>query len=80
MDNQIHGHEVLEMMVSSETAYSKESLVSAIEEKFGPEARFHTCSEEGMTAMQLVEFLESKGKFVGSEKSFSTRKEKICNH
>lgn len=56
----IHGHEVLNMMIASGESYSKESLVLAIENRFGESARFHTCSAENMTAAELVAFLEKK--------------------
>ena len=37
----IHGHEVLEMM--QDRTYTMEGLLKAIEERFGADARFHTC-------------------------------------
>jgi probable metal-binding protein len=81
MSNSVHGHEVMKMMVNSKTSsYTKATLEKAIAENFGPNARFHTCSAENMTAKQLIEFLESKGKFVDSGSGFSTESAKICNH
>ena len=75
-----HGHDVLHMMEGN--SYStKESLVKAIVDKFGTEERFHTCSEEGMTAEELVDFLEEKGKFIPSNSDeFTVDASKICNH
>lgn len=76
----IHGHDVLEMMINSGQSYTKSSLISAIQQKFGPAARFHTCSNRNMTAEELVGFLESKGKFIASDSGFTTNKNKICQH
>ena len=76
----IHGHEVLNMMIASGESYSKESLVLAIENRFGESARFHTCSAENMTAAELVAFLEKKGKFVTVDTGFTTAESKICRH
>lgn len=76
----IHGHQVLEMMIASDEAYSTESLIAAIDEKFGPDARFHTCSKQALTSAELVSFLAQKGKFVPVEEGFTTRPDKICNH
>ncbi|GHD90429.1 YecH family metal-binding protein [Pseudocitrobacter faecalis] len=76
----IHGHEVLNMMIASGESYSKESLVLAIENRFGESARFHTCSAENMTAAELVAFLEKKGKFVPVDAGFTTAESKICRH
>ena len=53
----IHGHEVLNMMIESGEQYTHASLKAAIKARFGEQARFHTCSAEGMTAGELVAFL-----------------------
>ena len=50
----IHGHEVLNMMIESGEQYTHASLEAAIKARFGEQARFHTCSAEGMTAGELV--------------------------
>ena len=73
----IHGHEVLNMMIESGEQYTHASLEAAIKARFGEQARFHTCSAEGMTAGELV---AAKGKFTPSEDGFSTDQSKICRH
>lgn len=78
--NLIHGHEVLNMMITSGKAYTKASLIADITHRFGADARFHTCSAENMTAEQLVAFLEAKGKFVPQESGFSTLPDLVCKH
>ncbi|MCF7824620.1 MAG: YecH family protein [Candidatus Marinimicrobia bacterium] len=78
--DKIHGHEVMHMMVNSGKSYSRETLRSAIHENFGAETRFFTCSAENMNADELIQFLESKGKFQPAEGGFTTAPEKICNH
>ena len=81
VDNiEIHGHEVLEMMIASGIQYSVKSLIEAIDEKFGTEARFYICSGGGMTAAQLIETLRAKGKFAGTPESFIFDTSKRCNH
>lgn len=80
MTESIHGHEVMRMMIESEKEFTKERLAITIKEKFGAGARFHTCAADDMTAEALIDFLESKGKFVESGKGFKTDKDKICNH
>jgi len=79
MTTQIHGHEVLQMMLASGEAYTSSSLVEAIEKRFGPQARFHTCSTENLTAGELVAFLESKGKFIPREGGFQTAANLMCS-
>jgi len=80
MAEQIHGHEVLEMMIASGIQYSVASLEAAIHEKCGTEARFHICSGGGMTASQLIETLWAKVKFAGTPEAFAFDTSKRCNH
>ena len=77
---QIHGHEVLHFMLASGKTYTKATLVADIIEKFGQNTKFHTCSAEDMTAVELVEFLESHGKFKPQTGGFQTSKDVICQH
>ncbi len=79
MVSSIHGHEVLQMMLASGQPYTKDSLQAEILAKFGAEARFHTCSADNLTAADLIEFLEGRGKFTASENGFQTEPTKICN-
>lgn len=76
----IHGHDVLNMMIESGEQYTEQSLVQAIDSRFGNNARFHTCSAENMTAAELVAFLAARGKFIPAEEGFSTHVSKICRH
>ncbi|MBK5144884.1 YecH family protein [Budviciaceae bacterium BWR-B9] len=76
----VHGHQVLEMMIASEHPYSTASLIEAINQRFGTDARFHTCSKQDLTAAELVDFLASKGKFIPADDGFTTHVDKICNH
>jgi probable metal-binding protein len=78
--NQIHGHEVLKMMLESGKTYTKPGLVAEIIAKFGPEARFHTCSAENLTAAELVAFLDSKGKLVAQPGGVQTSADLMCGH
>jgi probable metal-binding protein len=78
--NLIHGHEVMEMMLASGKTYTKETLVADVISRFGAAARFYTCSAENMTAEQLVEFLDAKGKFLRQEGGFQTAADKMCQH
>lgn len=76
----VHGHEVIEMMVRSGEAYSRNSLRAKIIEQFGSEARFFTCSDEGMTAEGLIQFLENRGKFHPVEDGFNINPDNVCKH
>jgi probable metal-binding protein len=80
MEGQIHGHEVMRMMIESGAAYTRASLRDAITGRFGDDARFYTCSADGMTADEIIAFLETRGKFVARDAGFSTSPDKICDH
>ena len=76
----IHAHEVMHMMLETDGGFSRESLAETITERFGTDARFHACSASGMDARGVVDFLESRGKFVARDGGFNTVQDKICNH
>lgn len=81
IDNiEIHGHEVLEMMIESGLSYSNESLKAAIDLKFGPEARFYICSASGMSAAELIETLWAKEKFTGTPEAYVFEPANRCDH
>lgn len=74
-----HGHEVLAMMFDNSYA-SREELTAAIIAKFGAEERFYTCSAENLTAAELVDFLEARGKFMPASEGFTADRSKVCRH
>lgn len=76
----IHAHEVMRMMLELDTDFSRESLNRAITERFGANAKFHSCSQAGMGVNAVIDFLESRGKFVTRADGFNTAQDKICNH
>jgi probable metal-binding protein len=79
-NNDVHGHEVMRMMLESSQPFDETSLEAAILERFGAETRFCTCSASGMTARELIVFLAERGKFVPTGTGFSTDAGKICDH
>ena len=80
MTEQIHGHEVMGMMIESGKAYTRQSLRADIVKRFGEDARFYTCSADNMTADELIAFLQARGKFHDAGDGFTTDPGKICNH
>jgi probable metal-binding protein len=76
----IHAHDVMHMMLEKGGVFSRESLAQAIVERFGADARFCSCSAAGMDVNAVIDFLESRGKFVASEDGFNNAQDKICNH
>ena len=76
--NHIHGHEVMHMMANSGLSYNRDTLRAAIHEQFGAESTFFTCSSERLSADQLMDFLQSKGKFHPAGGGFGLAREQIC--
>lgn len=76
-----HGHEVLHMMEGNSYT-TKQQLIDAIIARFGADERFYTCSADDLTAAQLVDFLEARGKFMPATSStdFTVDITKVCNH
>ena len=77
---QIHGHEVLQMMLDSGKAYTRSSLLADIVGRFGADSRFFTCSAESLSPEGLIDFLQAKGKFVPCEEGFQTSADLMCKH
>jgi probable metal-binding protein len=77
---QIHGHEVIQMMMQSGKAYTRASLLADIVSTFGPTARFYTCSAQDLTPDGLIDFLEARGKFADRDNGFEIAADRVCKH
>ncbi|WP_110458864.1 YecH family metal-binding protein [Shewanella algidipiscicola] len=80
MSDSIHGHQVMQLMLSLGGAISKTELIKLMATHFGEQATYHTCSATEMSAEQLIAFLERKGKFTESSMGIETAADKICHH
>jgi probable metal-binding protein len=76
----IHGHDVIEMIVDSGRPWKRDELLAAIDSRWGADARFHTCSAEGMDSAALIQFLSMRGKFIESDEGVVMDRSKVCNH
>jgi probable metal-binding protein len=77
---QIHGHEVIQMMLQSGKTYTRTSLLADIISAFGEQARFFTCSADNLSPEGIIDFLQAKGKFVPDEEGFRTSPDLMCRH
>ncbi|MDD9180384.1 MULTISPECIES: YecH family metal-binding protein [Aliivibrio] len=80
MKQDIHGHTVLNLLLSAEKPLSRLQLEGMIESEFGSEVCFHTCSQQGLTLTELLDFLLSKKKVVELDSGLTANPERICNH
>ncbi|MBI5766632.1 MAG: YecH family protein [Verrucomicrobia bacterium] len=80
MQTQVHGHEVIAMMLEATAPFTRESLLAAIHNQFGADTRFYTCSAEGLSAAELITFLEERGKFMPAGDGFQFNRGQMCQH
>lgn len=80
MANAVHGHDVMQMMIESGRAYTREGLQAAMVERFGADATFYTCSAEDMSPDELITFLAMRGKLVETTDGWSTDTSARCRH
>ena len=59
---QIHGHEIIELVVKYPEGIAAATLADIAAHKFGPGARFFTCSAENMSLPALLDFLAERDK------------------
>ena len=76
----IHGHEVMHLIADAKHALTRDGWIIEIGRKFGPDARFHTCSADNMNAGELLDFLDARGKFVVADGVLSLDAGLICQH
>ena len=77
---QVHGHEVMQLIFGSNKSFTKDSLVEEIIRHFGEDTRFYNCSADNMTATDIVAFFESKGKFIFTDNGMVSNPSGGCNH
>ncbi len=72
---------VLSVMAAAPAGLLRAQWERAIAERFGPGARFHTCSASNLTAGELIDFLSVRGKFFpAADGRLSVDSKNICGH
>ena len=77
---QVHGHEVMQMINDSAQPISKEQLLQQIQAIYGENPRFFACSIQDADFQGILTFLKSRGKVVEFEGKLTTDISKMCNH
>lgn len=72
-----HAHAILDMMEGQ--SFTDETLITAIIEKFGPEATFYTCSAQDLSAEEIIAFLKERGKFLTTAEGYTVNTATRCN-
>lgn len=78
--HEVHGHEVMNLLLTAGRPLSRDELVAAIVERFGSAARFYTCSARGLTAAGIVAFLDERSKLTEVGGGLTTSPDRICSH
>jgi len=66
--------------MNADKPLSRKQLENRIEELYGAETRFYTCSVEGMTLEHLIDFLERRGKITVDNDLIRAHRDKMCSH
>ena len=80
MSNNVHVHDILNLMEASQATYTNESLTAALNETFGEQTLYRSCKIQGMSAVEAIEFLKNKGKFEGTAETFKKAAGHCCSH
>ncbi|CAD6365264.1 putative metal-binding protein [Shewanella putrefaciens] len=80
MSDSVHGHDVMALMVAHGDAILKSELISLMAQTFGESVRYHTCSIEGLTASELIDFLVTKGKCQETLQGMTVVAGRQCHH
>jgi len=78
--NHVHGHEVIALIQTAKPALSRLQLTAAAARRWGTEARYFTCSVQGLTLDELLAFLLSHGKVAEAGGVLVPDMSKVCQH
>jgi len=78
--NQIHGHEIMELVAKYPDGIEVATLTDIVAHEFGTGARFFTCSAEGMSISELLTFLTERDKFQLRDSLVFPGVSPACNH
>lgn len=80
MSSTVHGHAVLNMILSASQPMTLDALREAVSREFGADARFHTCSADELTLDDLLAFLLARGKLTQTGDTLTAHREAMCAH
>lgn len=77
---QVHGHEVMQMLSDAGAAISKEELKAQIEAIYGENPRFFACAIADADLDGILTFLKARGKVFEKDGKLSTDLRLMCKH
>lgn len=76
----IHGHQVLSFIKTLKgKKLVQEQLIALLEDEFGDDAVFHTCSLQNLSIEELIDVLEGKNKIKKTKTGYSVVEENVCS-
>ena len=75
-----HGHDVLHFLLEAKHAFSVDEILRQVNDRFGADARFHSCSAQGMDAEALLAFFLERGKIVPQDGGYVVAGHRMCRH
>lgn len=76
--NSIHAHEVLRLLQELGEPCPEGRVREEVVRRFGPDARFHTCSIDDLAFDDLLELLVALRKLERSSAGLSIARERVC--
>ncbi|MGL5360617.1 MAG: YecH family metal-binding protein [Shewanella sp.] len=80
MSQSVHGHEVMALMAAQASPMLQQELIALMAHKFGESRRYHTCSADNLTAVELIEFLLNKAKLEVTPAGLTLVAGRKCQH
>jgi len=77
---QVHGHEVIEMISESAQPISREQLLQKIQAIYGENPKFFACAIADADFEGILTFLKARGKVVEIDGKLTTDISKMCSH
>ncbi len=78
MTQSVHAHQVLNLLAEQDLTYPQ--LLELIQQSFDQDVTFHTCSIQGMTLVQLLDFFIQRQKVFVEGDLISLNADRVCAH
>ncbi|EOD81795.1 hypothetical protein D515_01702 [Grimontia indica] len=78
MPASIHVHEILNHL--KQQPMSEQALTHWVDGQWVASARFHTCSQQGLSFSEVLEFLRRRKKIFEDMGAISVNEARVCNH
>ncbi len=78
--NAFHAHDILNLLIESDTPYTLATLKTEVADKFGADATFYTCKLKDLSIEQLLQFFVEKNKVTINDDIVTANIANMCHH